>query len=65
MTTRHHPPPPADATLSSAMLLERPTTWLCLALALSAGAGSIKPAFKWAQSPSDIHIYAKFAHKVN
>jgi len=26
---------------------------------------SISPAFKWAQSPEDIHIYVKFAHKID
>ena len=39
-----------------------------LALALlgvDADSGSaISPAFKWAQSPDNIHIFVKFAHKV-
>jgi len=26
---------------------------------------SILPAFKWAQSPDDVHLYIKFAHKID
>eukprot|EP00471_Norrisiella_sphaerica_P006365 CAMPEP_0184483008 /NCGR_PEP_ID=MMETSP0113_2-20130426/4614_1 /TAXON_ID=91329 /ORGANISM="Norrisiella sphaerica, Strain BC52" /LENGTH=506 /DNA_ID=CAMNT_0026863127 /DNA_START=348 /DNA_END=1868 /DNA_ORIENTATION=- len=26
---------------------------------------SISPAFKWAQSPDDVHLYIKFAHKID